>query len=70
MTIESAASLLSKQFEHKKWFTAVGIGVHNENPCLYLYVSKIKPKEVGSLIHGFGGFHVEVKEMKIPEVRM
>jgi hypothetical protein len=68
MSIEDAANDLSERLRGKPWFTAVGIGEHNSEPCLFLYVKTIKKDEVLFLEDGWHNYHVEVRRSGTPKV--
>jgi hypothetical protein len=68
MTTEQAANELTEQFQSLPWFTAVGVGIKDQEPCLYLYVKS--QREVPEyLVHdGWRGYPVEIRRMGTPRI--
>ena len=69
MTIQAAARSLTDRLRINPWFTAVGIGEIEGNPCLYLYVSSVKNADLSFLKDGWNGYRVEVRRMGPPRIR-
>jgi hypothetical protein len=68
MTIEQAAQSLNERLRANPWFTAVGIGEHNGEPCLFLYVKSLRHADLAFLHEGWCGYPVEVRRMGPPRV--
>jgi hypothetical protein len=68
MTIDEAAQSLEQRYRDSSWFTAVGVGTHNGNPSLFLYVKTTKGIDSSLTKNGWEGYHVEVRKMGTPRV--
>jgi hypothetical protein len=66
MTIEDAARSLHEEVHLSPWFTAVGVGRHRDEPCIFLYVREPDRRVASAYADGWLGFPVQVRTLNRP----
>ena len=67
MTIEEAAQALYERVGSAPWFTAVGVGQHHREPCIFVYVKSLNVAALDSLKAGWMGYPVQLRQMGTPQ---
>jgi hypothetical protein len=67
MTIEEAAQGLYERVGGAPWFTAVGVGQHEREPCIFVYVKSLNVPALDTLKAGWMGYPVQVRQMGTPQ---
>lgn len=66
MDANEAAKHLNQRLCNAPWLTAIGVGKHQEDTCLFLYVNALRSNEIEFLDSGWEGYVVVVKKMGSP----
>ncbi len=66
MTVEQAAQSLSERLQNASWVSAIGVGQHSGQPCIYVYVRSLKAAKVEFREPTWQGYTVILRQFGTP----